>query len=138
MDRTSGLRFLVDTVAEVSVLPSSNCDRSSKSPGSTLQVANSTFNAKYGLRSLTLDLGLRHMFRWVFIVADVNPPILGSDFLTHFNLNVSIRHRRLTDSKTRLPIPGILSAVAPTGIRTMTPPCQYTRILEDFPELTRP
>lgn len=138
MDRISGLRFLVDTGAEVSVLPSSQRDRASKSPGPTLRAANSTSIATYGLRSLTLDLGLRRTFRWVFIVADVHQPILGSDFLTHFDLDVSMRRRRLIDSKTRLSIPGVLSVVAPTGIRTLIPTCPYARILEDFPEVTRP
>lgn len=81
---------------------------------------------------------MRRAFRWVFVVADVNQPILGSDFLTHFDLDVSMRHHRLIDSKTRLSILGVLSTVAPTGIRTLLPSCPYARILEDFPEVTRP
>lgn len=138
MDRISGLRFLVDTGAEVSVLPASKEDRTSKQRGPTLRAANSTSIITYGLRSLTLDLGLRRTFRWVFIVADVNRPILGSDFLTHFDLDVSMRHHRLIDSKTRLSITGVLSPVAPTGIRTLIPNCPYAKILDDFPDVTRP
>ncbi|XP_075533588.1 uncharacterized protein LOC142566639 [Dermacentor variabilis] len=138
MDRISGLRFLVDTGAEVNVLPSAWYDSVSKSPGPTLSAANSTSIATYGLRYLTLDLDQRRTFRWFFIVADVNQPILSSNFLTHFDLDVSMRHHRLVDRKTRLSIPGVLSAVAPTGLHTLIPLFPYARILEDFPEVTRP
>ncbi|XP_054923050.1 uncharacterized protein [Dermacentor andersoni] len=137
MDRISGLRCLVDTGSEVSVLPPCKRDRGSKSPGPALYAANSTSIATYGLRFLILDLGLRRMFRWVFIVADVNKPIHVSDFLTYFDLNVRMRRRRLID-KTRSAVAEVLSAVAPTGIRTLIPPCLYARILEDLPDVTRP
>ncbi|XP_072140288.1 uncharacterized protein [Dermacentor andersoni] len=138
MNRISGLHFLVDIGAEVNVLPSSEPDRTSKSHDPTLRVANSVAIATYGLRSLTLDLGLRRTFPWVFIVADVNQPFLGSDFLTHFDLHVTMRHGRLIDSKAQLSISGVLSAVAPTGVRTLITLCPYARILANFPEVTRP
>ena len=47
----------------------------------TLQAANSTSITTYGSRSLTLDLGLRCTFRWIFVNADVAMPILHADFL---------------------------------------------------------
>lgn len=91
IDRISDLRFLIDTGAEISVLPSCKCDRTSKSPGPMLRAANSTSITTYGLRSLTLYLGMRRTFQCVFIVAGVNQPILSSDFLTQFDLDVSMR-----------------------------------------------
>nr|VZI12561.1 unnamed protein product [Spirometra erinaceieuropaei] len=57
-DKSSGLRFLVDTGAEVSVIPSLRRHRLKPSQFS-LQAANSTTISTYGQRSLTLDLGLR-------------------------------------------------------------------------------
>ena len=47
--------------------------------------------ATYGIRSLSLDLGLHCIFRWVFIIADVKQPILGADFLRNFGLLVDVR-----------------------------------------------
>ena len=70
-DRSSGLSFLVDTGAEVSVLPPSGPPHSRQPTGYSLQAANHSTIATYGTRSLTLDLGLRRTFHWVFIVADV-------------------------------------------------------------------
>ncbi len=57
MDKNSGRRFLVDTGAEVSLLPASS-DRNRNTPGLSLQAANNSTIPTYGTRSLTLDLYL--------------------------------------------------------------------------------
>ncbi|BHF85614.1 hypothetical protein SprV_1002878300 [Sparganum proliferum] len=56
-DKSNGLRFLVDTGAEVSVIPPLRRHRLKPSQFS-LKAANSTTISTYGQRSLTLDLGL--------------------------------------------------------------------------------
>uniref|UniRef100_A0A1X7VY68 Uncharacterized protein n=1 Tax=Amphimedon queenslandica TaxID=400682 RepID=A0A1X7VY68_AMPQE len=66
----------------------------------TLQAANGTCITTYGKRSLTLDLGLRRSFQWVFIVADVAVPILGADFLRHFGLVVDMSQYCPSDQET--------------------------------------
>lgn len=53
-DRTTGLRFLVDTGAEVSVIPPSSADRKHRQDSLTLQAVNNTPIATYGTRSLIL------------------------------------------------------------------------------------
>nr|VZI23142.1 unnamed protein product [Spirometra erinaceieuropaei] len=100
-DKSSGLRFLVDTGAEVSVIPPLRRHRLKPSLFS-LQAANSTTISTYGQRSLTLDLGLRRRFHWVFMEANVKSPIIGADFLSSFGLTVDVRHRRLSDTTTQL------------------------------------
>ena len=80
-DRSTNLNFLVNTGAEVSVIPPTCTDRSNRQDGLTLQAVNNTSIPTYGKRSLSLDLGLRHTFRWVFIIAEVKTPILGADFM---------------------------------------------------------
>ncbi len=42
-------------------------------------------------------LGLRRKFQWVFVEAAVQQPILGADFLKHFNLLVDLKHKQLID-----------------------------------------
>nr|VZI32676.1 unnamed protein product [Spirometra erinaceieuropaei] len=100
-DKSSGLRFLVGTGAEVSVIPPLRRHRLKPSQFS-LKAANSTTISTYGQRSLTLDLGLRRRFQWVFIEADFKAPIIGGDFLSSFGLTVDFRHRHLTDTATQL------------------------------------
>jgi len=103
-DRLSGLQFLVDTGAEVSIIPPTPSERTRRQGHFSLQAVNSTTIATYGVRLLTLDLGLRRTFRWTFIVANVKQPILGADFLQNFNLLVDIRHHRLSDAVTLLKV----------------------------------
>ena len=131
-DRVCGLRFLVDTGAEVSILPPSHAECKC-SP--TLQAVNSSFIATYSTRSLTLDLGLRRTFHWVFVIADVERPILGADFLRHFHLLVDMKRTHLIDSTTQLRIQGIRSHVtsprpsilsrSPTDLLKSIVPCPF-------------
>ena len=130
LDHSTGLRFLVDTGAEVSVIPPSHAD------GKHQQTSIKTF----GNRSLTLDLGLRRSFRWVFTIADVKHPIFGADFLRSYNLLVDMRRNRLTDSLTQIQVQDILST-KPSPSPTLLPwqhTNEYEAILSDIPAVTQP
>ena len=94
-DHISGLSLLIDTGAEVNLVPPSAAERKHPQTGFSLQAANSSVISTFGKRSLTLDLGLRRTFQWVFIIADVKNAILGADFLNHFSLIIDINNRRL-------------------------------------------
>ena len=72
----------------------------------TLQAANNTI-ATYGNRLLTLNIGLRCAFQWVFIIADVKNPIIRADFLHPYSILVDIAHNCLVDSLTQLQVQGI-------------------------------
>ena len=80
-DRSNGFRFLVDTGAEVSVIPPTPTDRRNRRDNLNLQAVNDTPIATYGNRLFTINIGLRRNFQWIFIVADVKQPIIGADFL---------------------------------------------------------
>nr|VZI15550.1 unnamed protein product [Spirometra erinaceieuropaei] len=66
------------------------------------RAANNSSIPTFGQRSITLDLGLRRIFRWVFIIADVSVALIGADFLAQFNLLVDLKNRRLVDCSTNL------------------------------------
>ena len=110
IDRDSGIHFLIDTGAQVSIIPPSAKEQSSTST-LTLQAVNNTSIHTYGSHSLTLNLGLRRTFQWVFVVADVTNAILGADFLQHYSLTVDMGHRCLIDTVTSLHVQGIISTV---------------------------
>ena len=136
-DRCSNSRFLVDTGAEVSVVPPSHAERFSQPGNFSLKAVNGSEIATYGVRSLTLNLGLRRTFRWVFVVANVKQPILGADFLHHFGLVVNMRHCTLSDPATNLQINGI-SATSPSyagSQQDLDNP--YLRLLSEYPTLTQ-
>ena len=101
---------------------------------------NNTVIATYGRCSLTLDLGLRWTFRWVFVVADVKNPILGADFLRHYCLLVDVRQSRLSDALTQLKVQGIVcqdSSPSPTILPRSTMSA-FENILSDFPMVMQP
>jgi len=92
-ERFSKTRFLV--VSVVPVLPQNKRNKSKF----TLCAANGTSIAIFGQKLLQLDFGLRRNFQWFFYIAEVSKPILGTKFLSHFNLLVDIRQRRWREIK---------------------------------------
>ena len=141
LDRASKRRFLVDSGAEVSVVPPSTQDVRPRTSSTSLQAANGSPIRVYGERSLTVDLGLRRTFQWVFLIADTAYPILGANFLAHFNLLIDVRKRQLLDRATGLAVhgspcrePTVCPTLLPHG--TCSPP--YSALLKDFPTLLKP
>lgn len=138
-DRASQQRFLVDTGAEVSVLPPSPKERQSPS-ALTLRAANGSRIVTYGQRSITLNLGLRRNFRWVFLIADVQSAILGADFLTHFGLLVDTKGHRLVDETTHLKVCGIRSNTTSLAIKLLIPDANtpFSSLLSEYKDLFQP
>ena len=137
-DRKTGRRFLVDTGAEVSVIPPTAADRKHKQELG-LRAVNGSPIPSCGTRSITLDLGLRRVFRWIFIVADIQTPILGADFLREYGLLENLRQGRLLDATTSLQSKGIIYHIAsPSPSLTQLHDTEYHAILAEFPSVTKP
>ena len=98
-DSLSGESYLVDTGAEISLLPPTDYDRKFRTRGSPLRAANNTDIASFGERTNSQKLGTNTLC-WKFNVADVSQPILGADFLCHHGLLVDVRRRRIINAET--------------------------------------
>ena len=88
----------------------------------------------YGTSSLTLNLGLRKTFRWIFRVAKVHNPILGADFLKHHSLVVDMGHKRLVHTRMDFSVQGVIS-LSPSHSPSMLPKQQsnnFNAILCEF------
>ena len=104
-----------------------------------LVAANNTTINTYGNSKRVGNVGLKREYPWTFIVADVQQPIIGADFFIHYNLLVDLRSRCLRDMRTGLAIPASLSSIRPLSLnRVDTVHNEYTKLLGQFPELTRP
>lgn len=139
-DRYSRTQFLVDTGSDLCVFPRSALKERRPKTKYELCAANGTVINTYGYVNFKLDLGLRREFMWRFTIADVNKPIIGVDFLSHFNLVVDIRNKRLLDNLTTLNV-SCVSADKCSGISSVkvsSGNSRYHTILAEFPELTRP
>ncbi|BHF81024.1 hypothetical protein SprV_0702415300 [Sparganum proliferum] len=139
-DNVTRRRFLVDTGAQISVVPPTPVDRRCPSPGLHLQAANCSLISTFGSRSLTLNIGLRRLFSWIFLIADVPHSILGSDFLAEFDLRVDCRRSCLLDRTTGLSVRGLTPfndscnlSVLDTGIA-----CPYRDLLLQHPNIIKP
>ena len=82
-DKNTGYLFLVDTGAQISVIPP-DPRKNHQLSSFALQAANESRIEAYGEIALTLNLGLRRSFPWIFTIAQVKTPILGADFFVPF------------------------------------------------------
>ncbi|CAE1170626.1 unnamed protein product [Acanthosepion pharaonis] len=104
-----------------------------------LRAANGSTIETYGNEELTLNINLRHDFKWSFTIADIRTPLLGADFLAHYNLAVHMKTRTLSDNTTSIKITGISSSLNTTRISVATQhDPHYVEILRRYKDLTQP
>ena len=98
-DSLSSRRFLIDSGASVSVFPDPGS--SGGDSGVKLLTADSSSLSCSGSRVIPLRFG-SHRFEWPFQLAPVAVPILGADFLKHYNLLLDVSNQRVfsADSST--------------------------------------
>lgn len=138
MDYNSGLNFLVDTGANISVLPVPKISKFIKNPNYKLYAANGTEIATFGEKTLVLDLKLRRAFRWNFVLADVKQAILGADFLTSNNLLVDMGERKLIDKVTDLNLLACIVVSNQPSLHTVDVSHPYRDLLALYPDITKP
>lgn len=136
-DIKSGKEFLIDTGAEVSVIPSTRSDRIKDVNEPPLYAANNTIIKTYGSTRITVDFGLRRPFTWNFIIADTNKAIIGIDFLRHFNLIIDTKSGKLIDSITSLSRPGICSLEGSTFIKSFNDSSPFVELLHKYNDITQ-
>ena len=130
---------MIDTGAAVSVLPRSCANGTVDADSLPLVAANNSTITTYSTSKCIVDVGLKREYSWTFIVADAKQPILGADFLIHYNLLVDLSGRCLRDMRTTLAIPATLSSIKPLSLNQIdSNRNEYTELLNQFPELTRP
>ena len=137
-DKNTGYSFLVDTGAQISVIPP-DPKKNHQLSSFTLQAANGSKIETYGEIALTLNLGLWRSFPWIFTMAQVKTPILGADFLSHFNVSVNMATRSLVDGNIELMAKGITSIYKSTGICAAIPDANgLQELITKYPTLTTP
>nr|XP_040578036.1 uncharacterized protein LOC121126770 [Lepeophtheirus salmonis] len=120
------VEILIDTGATISLLPISKVLITSLNPSPVkLVAANGKIIQVFG--ELTCVIGiktLRRNYPWTFVVADVTNPIIGIDFLHHYEFVIDCKNGTLSDPKT-----GNLTAVSrPNNAPIDIPPDVHHRI----------
>ncbi|GFT48347.1 hypothetical protein TNCV_4708931 [Trichonephila clavipes] len=138
LDRKSGQKFLLDSGSEICVIPPSPTMNKSPQSNFSLFAANNTKIPAYGMVRKELNLGLRRPFIWTFIITDVSSPIIGADFLKHFNLLIDLKKKRLVDVETSLFIPCVFSNIVQPSILTVDANISFKNILSEYLDLSNP
>jgi histidinol phosphatase-like PHP family hydrolase len=137
-DPLTNRRYLVDTGSDVCVLP--------YTPNMTLKNTNDfkLFTATgsdiktYGTKTISLALNLRRNFSWPFIIANVDKPIIGADFLKHFGLMVDLKNSRLYDPLTKLKSEGNSVTNEQTSVTLIVKDSKYNEIFDKYKEVLKP
>ncbi|GFU00185.1 transposon Tf2-11 polyprotein [Trichonephila clavipes] len=138
LDRKSGQKFLLDSGSEICVIPPSPTMNKSPQSNLSLFAANNTKIPAYGMVRKELNRGLRRPFIWTFIIADVSSPIIGADFLKHFNLLIDLKKKRLVDVETSLFTSCVFSNIVQPSILSVNANISFKNILSEYPDLSNP
>lgn len=135
-DHETSKKFLIDTGADVSVLPPSWVNWKTETSSICLYAANGTTIATFGEHRLKFSLGLRRSYTWIFLIADVKQAIIGADFLRQHDLLIDMKSSRLIDATTLLTVSGEIPHLKIDSIKTIITNDSYTKLLGQFKSLT--
>lgn len=137
-DCRNKLKFLVDTNAAISMIQYNN-DPSAKPTLFKLLAANGFTIDTYGGKRLTMNIGMRQDFTWTFTIADMKIPILGADFLAHYELAAHMNPRTLSDKTMNIHVLGTPTFHSTTEISvTMCHGCKYLDLLNQLVDIMQP
>ncbi|GFO32207.1 retrovirus-related pol polyprotein [Plakobranchus ocellatus] len=127
--------FLVDTGAQVSVIPPMWHERHFGQRGQALQAVNGTAISTYGSRDVKLRFhGMTYEAR--LIIADVKRPLLGADFFRRHNLLIDLNGQRLIEADSYLSSPCSTSRVTKTELAFIERDWnKFRKVLQEFPAL---
>ncbi|XP_036334771.1 uncharacterized protein LOC118745424 [Rhagoletis pomonella] len=131
------MQFLIDTGADVSVIPKGSRSVNHKPTTMKLFAANGTSINVYREAILKVNLCLRREFVWTFLIADVTSGIIGADFIRHFELLIDLKRNRIIDNSTSLK--SVAQAVKGTdpSIKSFDTSSPFADLLGEFAEITR-
>lgn len=121
-------------------MPLRGCDKKHLDHAFTLKAANGTTINTYGERCIFTDLGFKEALPWVFTVANVEHPIIGSDFLKHHDISIHLRKNQLTHNPSQTSILAQLTnspSIAPISCHIDLFSDKIELLLQKFPDITK-
>lgn len=141
VDKKTKQKFLIDTGSVISVIPRKLMKGRLEVSNFKLAAANGTIINTYGQRVLGLHIGLRKEIRRTFFTADVKTAIIGADFLSHDDLLVDVRNKRLIDPLTGIKTIGFCIPTEGYGLSLVNcksqTPAYYSEVIKEFENISR-
>ena len=137
-DILSDREFLVDSGASVSVFPG---PKSTSSEGVRLLTADGTPMVCSGTKIIPLRFSCgsgSKVYSWKFQLAPVSVPLLGADFLEHFNLLVDIKGRKVVHAQCPEDVVMYASPSPQPAFRRasfLSAPAQIQKLLSEYPDV---
>lgn len=103
-DLSSNVDYLIDTGADVSILPPHLSSSKISKCSTTLQAVNSTELKCSGTTSHTINIAKDTRLQWNFLVTEVPEPIIGIDFLRHHKLSFNVVTNKLYHHPSKVEI----------------------------------
>jgi hypothetical protein len=135
-DPETRITFLIDSGADISVLPSAFATTKNQSTVRFLLAANGSRIATFGEKIISVSLGLRRNFVWRFVIAEVDGAIIGADFLYHFNILIDLKGQRLIDNDTLECIECTTCTFNYPELKMITIDHPYIDLVNKYPEIT--
>ncbi|WP_165480168.1 reverse transcriptase family protein, partial [Clostridioides difficile] len=136
-DRQSRTKFLIDTGSEVTVIPV-KCVKNARETNIYRRAANQTKIRTYGDKFINIDLGLRRVFKFLVIIADVPFAIIGADFLEKYHLVPDLTRKTLIDMTTNLSVNCDPAEVDTFSVSTIDGSSPVADLLRKYPDITKP
>ena len=140
-DASTNKSFLIDTGAEVSVVPATEQDRQGALLKRELVAANGSRIRCYGEKKLRLHVKAR-TYEWKFLVADVKRALIGADFLMHSSPLVDLRNCQLVHpeelNSTPLQRTKHRSRITGLAFDASANPSPLAKLFAEFPAVTVP
>lgn len=134
-DPLTGIKFLIDSGSDLSLLPRNN--KNCKNNADTfLYAANGTVISTFRTTKLNISLGLRRTFSWTFVIANIDHAIIGADFLSHFKLLNDFKRHILADITTHFEVLCKTKYSIVGSVHTVSDNCKYAHLLKQFPSIT--
>lgn len=128
--------FLIDCGSDISILPRKLIKgKLIRNPFMSLRAANATPIPTYGEREITVSLGFHKTYKFIFIIADVNYPIIGADFLGAHGILVDIAKKRLIDNSTLVSVVGSCRAIEYNCYSVVSSDGYTAQLVRDFPSV---
>lgn len=134
-DKANRLNFLIDTGADISIVPRDIFSDFKKDCGVMLSAVNGSTISTYGKKLLKVNLGLRRDFSFVFTVANVNHPIIGADILARYGLTIDLKNKQIIDNQTNLKVECVIKNTNTFLPKIFTINDKFTSLLQKFPSL---
>ena len=84
---------------------------------------------------LNLDIGLYKNFYYPFILADIQTPIIGANFLDNFEILVDIKNKQLIDSSTNKKVRGFTGHCDLLSLKINMVENKYSYLLNKYPSI---